>query len=153
MVKESGVGRHLAYVMHTDPTQVTSWAKSIYALEWLYLPAVALPKISILLLYLRIFQNRAERMISHALIYIVLINWIAYLIAASLQCFPFAYQWDKTIKGGTCVDQPVFYRTVSAPNIATDLVILLLPIRMILELKTSSSRKVGLSLVFLSGSV
>lgn len=92
-------------------------------------------------------------MISHALIYIVLANWIAYLIAASLQCFPFEYQWNKNIEGGKCVDQPVFYRTVSAPNIATDLVILVLPMRMIVKLKTSASRKIGLLFVFLSGSV
>lgn len=50
MVHEAGVGRHLAYNQRTDPTILVSWAKSLYALEWLYLPSVALPKISILLL-------------------------------------------------------------------------------------------------------
>lgn len=153
MVKEAGVGRHLAYILHTDPTKIVSWSKSIYALEWLYLPAVAIPKISILLLYLRIFKSRAERLTTYVLIFIVIANWFAYLIASSLQCFPFTYQWIKKIEGGRCFNITVFYKTVSAPNIATDLVILLLPLRMIAELKVSGARKIGLLTIFLSGSL
>jgi hypothetical protein len=60
--------------MHTEPTKLMSYETSIYALEWLYGPAVAIPKISIMLSYLRIFMNRVERIASHVLIYIVLAN-------------------------------------------------------------------------------
>ncbi|KAF2463872.1 uncharacterized protein BDR25DRAFT_297318 [Lindgomyces ingoldianus] len=153
MVHEAGVGRHLAFVMQTNPKDIVSWVKSIYSLEWLYLPSVAVPKVSILLLYLRLFTGRVERITTHVLIYIVIANWIAYLLASSFQCLPFEYQWNKTIKGGKCFNIPMFYKTVSAPNIATDLVILLLPIRMIVDLKVSTPRKIGLSVIFLSGSV
>ncbi|KAF2179123.1 hypothetical protein K469DRAFT_674827 [Zopfia rhizophila CBS 207.26] len=153
MVYDAGVGRHLAYVVKHDRTKLVSWAKSLYALEWLYLPAVAFPKISILLLYLRIFTDRTARLVAHILIYVLLANWFAYLIASSLQCTPFEYQWNKNIKGGHCFNQQIFYKTVSAPNIATDLVVLLLPIKTLLELQTSLPRKIGIFIVFLAGSV
>src|SRR4051794_31470949 len=92
MVHDAGVGRRLAYNMRTDPTRLVAWAKSSHALEWRYLPAVALPKISILLLYLRILVDRGARMACHIIIWVVVGNWVAYLIAASLQCIQFEYQ-------------------------------------------------------------
>ncbi|KAF2202540.1 hypothetical protein GQ43DRAFT_307710 [Delitschia confertaspora ATCC 74209] len=153
MVHEAGVGRHLAYVLETDPHKIAAWAKSLYALEWLYLPAVALPKISILLLYLQIFLDRPARITTYVLICILLANWIAYLVASSLQCLPFAYQWDKSIPGGKCFNQRAFYKTVSGPNIATDVIILVLPLKTVWGLRTSVMRKVGLLIVFLTGSV
>jgi hypothetical protein len=153
MVYDAGVGRHLAYNMRQDPTTIASWAKSLYALEWLYLPSVALPKISLLLLYLRIFTDRPSRITTHVLLWFLVVNWVVYLITVSLQCTPFAYQWDKSIPNGRCVNQAALYKTVSAPNIATDLVILLLPVKTVLQLKVSRARKLGLLFTFLTGSM
>jgi len=152
MVRDAGVGRHLAYNQRKNPTTLTAWAKSLYALEWLYLASVALPKISILLLYLRIFVDRSFRIATHILIWVLIANWIAFLIASSLQCTPFEYQWNKRIEG-KCIDQPVFYKTSSAPNILTDVLMLLLPLKTLLTLKASNPRKLGVVLIFCSGGV
>lgn len=153
MVYDGGVGRHFISVEMENPTQILSWAKSLYAFGWLYLPSVALPKISILALYLRIFTNNSVRRACYILIAILIANWIAFLFALTFQCSPVAFQWDKKIPGGRCSNISAFYKSTSAPNILTDLVIMVLPIPTIWQLQVSTIRKVGLMFVFLVGSV
>lgn len=153
MVDEADVGRHLAAVRMDDPTKIIAWGKSIYATEWLYLTAVALPKISILAFYLRIFTMRYARITCYILIFIVAANWVVFEIVWAFQCSPVAYQWDKSIPGGKCIDVQASYRASSAPNIATDAIMLILPIPIAWQLKVSVIRKLGLIFVFLTGSV
>ncbi|MCJ1383911.1 hypothetical protein MMC17_007025 [Xylographa soralifera] len=152
MVFDAGVGRHLVAVLEYHPEQLTAWAKSLYALEWLYLASVALPKTSILCLYLRIFTNRAARIACYTLIGVIVANWIAFILAATFQCTPVAYQWDKTIPGGNCFDIIAFYKASSGPNIVTDAIILVLPISTVWRLKAPLVRKLGLMFVFLTAS-
>lgn len=153
MVHDAGVGRHLVAVMRSNPAQITAWAKSLYALEWLYLSSVALPKISILCLFLRIFTDRGARITTYVLIAIVAANWFVWIIAATFQCSPVPYQWDKTIKDGSCFNVSAFYKASSAPNIATDAVILVLPVPTVWRLKATKIRKLGITFVFLAGSM
>jgi len=69
------------------------------------------------------------------------------------QCVPFAYNWDKTIPEGRCFNIFIFGQSSSIPNIVTDAAVLLLPIRTVMELKISIGRRIGLLLIFLTGSV
>ncbi|MCJ1378929.1 hypothetical protein MMC17_002028 [Xylographa soralifera] len=139
--------------MTYHPDQLVSWEKSLYALEWLYLSSIALPKISIVALYLRIFTSRTARVTCYILIFIIVANWISFLFASTFQCSPIAYQWDKTIEGGTCFNIEAAFQASGAPNIATDAVILVLPIPTVWRLKASWVRKAGLMVVFLTGSI
>ena len=152
-VYDAGVGRHLAAVLKYHPTEFAVWAKTLYALDWLYLSSVALPKMSILFLYLRIFTNRGARLTCYILLGITVAIWVAFTIAFNLQCIPLAYQWDKKIPGGHCFNVGAYYKATSAPNIITDIVILILPIPTVLNLQTTATRKLGLFFVFLVGSM
>lgn len=153
MVDVAGVGRHPAAVLMDNPIQMVAWAKSLYALEWLYLTAVTLPKISILSLYLRIFTMRDARVTCYILMFMLVAKWIAFIFATTFQCSPVAYQWDKSLTGGTCVNVLALYKASSAPNIATDAVMLILPIPIVWRLKASMICKLGLMVVFMTGSV
>lgn len=153
MVYDAGVGHHFVSVKMKNPAQIVSWAKSLYAFGWLYLPSVALPKISILALYLRIFTDNRVRRACYVLIAILIANWIAFLFALTFQCSPVAFQWNKTIPGGRCSNISAFYKSTSAPNIVTDIVIMILPIPTIWQLQVSTIRRIGLMFVFLVGSV
>lgn len=153
MIHTSGVGYHPEAVWKNHPERISSLFKSLFALEFLYLTGVVLPKISILFLYLRIFIDRRTRIVCFALIGIIVANWAAYLLASIFQCWPVSYQWDKTIKGGRCVNQVTFCKTTSIPNIVTDLVMLILPIPVMWRLKASRLRKLGLTVIFLVGSM
>ncbi|MCJ1403834.1 hypothetical protein MMC11_007057 [Xylographa trunciseda] len=152
-VTVAGVGRHLAEVVTYHPDQLVSWEKSLYALEWLYLSSIALPKISIVALYLRIFTSRTARITCYILIFVIVANWISFIFASTFQCSPIAFQWDKTIAGGTCFNIEAAFKASGAPNIATDAVILVLPIPTVWRLKASWVRKAGLMIVFLTGSI
>lgn len=152
MVQVAGVGHHLPAVLIHSPSKLVTWAKCIYALEWIYLAAVALPKLSILCLYLRIFVQKPYRMVTYVIIGMVISNWIAFILASTFQCSPVEYQWNKKISGH-CFDVQTYYKFVNVPNILTDAVMLVLPMPMVWHLNIPRTHKLGLTVVFLAGSV
>lgn len=92
-------------------------------------------------------------MAAWGLMFLVSATWISYFVANIFQCTPFNYNWNKTIPGGHCFNVVAFALSSSAPNIVTDLIVIFLPIRTVIELKVSRGRKIGLMLIFLTGSV
>ena len=152
-VYNAGVGRHLIAVEMKDPTLIVAWAKTLFAIDWLYLTSNLLPKVSVVLLYLRVFTNKASRMACYGLLVFLVAVWMSFVVAASLQCFPAEFQWNKKIPGGHCFNIQAYYESTSLPNIFSDLVIATLPLPTIAKLQTSWSRKVGLVFVFLAGSM
>ena len=122
--------------------------------EFLYLTCVTLPKVSIVLLYLRIFDSdRHVRNASWMVMAAVLIWMVAGYVICVTSCQPFPFRWDKTIPGGQCADLIAVYRFTSIPNILTDLAILILPIAPLYRLQMKPIRKVGLMIVILTGSL
>lgn len=148
MTKLGGVGRHLLALEATDPKEVVNWAKLLMAVEWIYLVAVTLPKLSILSMYLGIFTTKSYRRIIHVLA-VTLIN----KASLSLGCQPLAFFWDPTIPGGHCIDINAFFRWISLPNILTDVAMLVPPQPLVWTLKAIRHQKIGLTLTFLTGSV
>lgn len=152
MVKIAHTGRHTAWTLMTNPNNINNHYRGIFASELLHLPAVALPKIAVALLYLRVFTNKPARMTTHILIWFILATWFSYTIAIFFQCRPFGFLWDKSVKGGKCFNLDVFFKSSSVPNILSDIVIMVLPFRTVFELKASIGRRIGLFLIFLVGS-
>jgi hypothetical protein len=148
-----GVGRHLAFHFINDPSVITSFLRIRTGGEFLYMVAITSPKISILLLYIRIFTNRKFRIMSWIVIGIVVAHFFATgVIAWGLICQPFAFKWDKTIDG-TCGNLMASYRYAGVPNIITDVAILLLPSSQLWHLNASRMRKIGIFVTFLVGSL
>ncbi|KAH7317548.1 integral membrane protein [Rhexocercosporidium sp. MPI-PUGE-AT-0058] len=152
IVPYGGVGLHLARVKMTNPHLLTGWAKGILAIELIYLTAVALPKLSVLCLYLRIFTTKSSRRLAQAIIIFIAVNWAAFMVAVCFQCIPLAYWWDRTIPGGKCFNVQAFYRIMCVPNIVTDIVVMVLPIKVVVELKLPTIKKIALFIVFLTAS-
>lgn len=75
------------------------------------------------------------------------------IIAAQFECIPFTFMWDKTIEGGRCFDQLLWYKLSNIPNVVADVAIMLLPIRTVFYLKASMMRKLGIAVVCLTGSM
>ena len=153
MVEMADTGRHMAYIVTTDPAKITEHFKGIMVLELLHPAAVAFPKLLVVLLYLHILTNKYERIAAKLLVVLISATWLSYTVAAMFQCTPFAFNWDKTVPGGKCFNVQVFANSSSVPNIITDLAVLVLPLRTVWELKISIGRRVGLLLIFLTGSV
>ena len=112
------------------------------------------PKLAILCLYLRLFTEKLYRFSSYTLIGILITTAVVNCISAGVSCTPFAYNWDKTIPGGRCfADINSWYLWVSFPNILTDVFMLILPLPVIWKLQMSRKNKVGLTVVFCTGSM
>ena len=75
------------------------------------------------------------------------------IFVVSLACRPFEYNWNKSIPGGQCINQSLYYIIGSAFNVATDVAILFLPLPVIWRLQLKLSQKLQLSGVFLLGSL
>ncbi|RYP41691.1 hypothetical protein DL767_000896 [Monosporascus sp. MG133] len=154
LVQIGGAGRHMAYFLLNDPSTITTYLKLQTATEFVYMAGVTVPKVTILLLYLRIFTQREIRIITWIVIGVVVANFFTSgLIVGLTICQPFAYKWDKTIPGGRCANLMAAYRLISIPNLVTDLAILFLPFYPLWHLQMNKPLKVGIFLTFMTGSL
>jgi fatty-acid desaturase len=124
-----------------------------YYTELLYLASVALTKISILLFYLRIFPQKSLRKIIYFTIGLCIAYMIAFVLATALQCIPVRIAWEHWDgeHHGKCIDLNADAWCSAASNIILDLIVILLPMRVLKDLKMNRWRKFGVMLMFLGG--
>lgn len=148
--KLGGLGRHIEVV---TPEEVVSFTKSKLALIYLYIAAVTLPKLAILSLYLRLFQDKAYRYAAFAIGGILIVCLLIAWVLSTIICIPFAFNWDTTIEGAKCLNKGLMYVMMSLPNIGTDFAIFILPLPIIWNLQMSRNQKIGLVITFATGSM
>ena len=109
-------------------------------------------KISILLLYRRIFAiNPTFRLQSLLVGVVVLVFWVAATLGTLLNCRPFKYRWTGLLPEQYCFNLNIFWMVMGSVEVVIDTIILALPVRMVLGLQLSRKRKASLVLVFLLG--
>lgn len=132
---------------------IVNWAKCLVAVECIYCIAVVFPKLFILSLYLRIFTTKPYRTAAYVLAGLLTANGIAGIATSLVSCVPLPARWNPTLTGAKCIQVDPFWRWISFINIFTDVVMLGLPLPVIWNLHTSRNQKVGLTFVFLTGSL
>lgn len=154
MTKVGGVGRHVTFIEEQQPKALSGWAQCIFAFELVYFTSVALPKLSILCLYLRIFNWKGSMRLAAWMIFtITAMTSVSLFVAACFQCRPLAFWWDKTIKGGSCFDIQLFFHVQSLPGFILDLAIMALPLKTIWNLKLPLIKRLALVGVFVIASL
>ncbi|KAF2449307.1 hypothetical protein P171DRAFT_427513 [Karstenula rhodostoma CBS 690.94] len=141
---KSGLGLHIIRV--TDAKAFIQSAVGCMILYALCLPPV---KFSILLFYHRIFPSKTIKNISIVIAAIVAGAAIASSIAFGLQCIPLSSLWDGT--HGQCLELSPLAMSTGVINIVTDVAILALPIKSLIQLKASTKVRLGLVATFLLG--
>jgi len=116
-----------------------------------YCLSLTFTKVSILLQYLRVFTTKQFRVFCWALLGFVAVYSTWSVFASIFECMPVAYFWDKTIKGGHCMNQYAVYFTGAAVNIVTDFAIIILPMPVLRRLNLPLKQKRALMLVFALG--
>lgn len=116
----------------------------------LYKVNIGLTKISILLLYLRIFVTQWFQRTCQACIAIVVAFTIGTVMSSIFQCTPVTFTFDKT-ETGTCIDLTAFWYANAAFNISSDLVIMFLPVPVINRLQLPPQQKLLLYGIFAVG--
>ncbi|KAF7596792.1 hypothetical protein BBP40_012391 [Aspergillus hancockii] len=151
-VKNAGVGHHILYWLGKDPEKLRIWAKYLLALSFLYLGSVNVPKVSILLLYHKLFPTRPTSTLTKLMMVVLGVITIASIFAMSFVCQPFSANWTGPVPGN-CGHKKVLLIWASFPNIVTDVVLLLLPMPVLWSLNVTRRLKLGLMFTFAVGSL
>ena len=123
----------------------------LFAYEVLYGTALLTIKLSVLSLYRRIFPIAKVKLIANIVQGVVIAWWIAVILVSIFSCNPINGFWDKLYTKSKCINMEHFFIGSAVPNIATDIVILILPLREIWHLNTQRHQKIALSFIFLLG--
>ena len=119
-----------------------------------YTLTIAMVKISILLLYRRIFATRKFRMAT-LLVGIACVSWlIAALLCLAFQCRTETERYNAaSLFSDQCIDLKAYWAAVAGSNMGLDLVILSMPLYMVWNLKLAVRQKVALTGVFALGAL
>ncbi|KAK3170138.1 hypothetical protein OEA41_009524 [Lepraria neglecta] len=149
------VAMHYGFALHEitlNLSDIVNFAKTDWASQIIFAAAITMTKLSLLFFYHRIFPVRKFTIIS-IITGIVMVGWcIALIFSVIFGCKPVGYFWDKTIQGGHCINENVLSYGITAANIATDIIVLVLPIPWLWNLQMRTSKKLALSGIFVLGS-
>lgn len=110
-------------------------------------------KIALCLFYRKLSDARWFQVAIWTTMIVTVLYSIAFIFAIAFACSPMEKNWNITITQGECINKGALYVGHTAVNAATDLVTLLLPIPVILQLQLPSMQKVGVALMFVVGSL
>ena len=110
--------------------------------------AVSAVKISVLDLFNHIFPNQTFHRISYLVMALISSYGIAFAIASLAACAPFAFNWDKEIVYGTCIQISRFYTAQTILGVIFDVMVVALPMPMLWGLQMKVQRKIALSCIF-----
>ena len=122
-------------------------------MDVLYIPGIFLAKLSILLLYLRVFVPVKWSKTYFAVHTILWSNFLFYLTNIPTEiwiCIPRERIWDPTVDGH-CLNNDAVIVTGGVINVISDFAILLIPLVCIGRLQMPLNRKIGISAVFATG--
>ena len=109
-------------------------------------------KLSILLLYRRIFVSQRFK---RTTIYVGLICLAWFFIAVFIdlfQCHPFKAAFNvEVIFTDQCIDLQAFYWGITAANVTLDVILLYLPLHMVWSLQLPKRQRLALSAIFMLG--
>ncbi|KAI9825359.1 MAG: hypothetical protein M1826_007037 [Phylliscum demangeonii] len=127
------------------------------ALKWTFFSSIVYTfhiwaiKTSILLFFRRFIPSGPYRKAAYGMIILNTMFTIAIVIATIFQCKPVSTVWNIFVRTPTScsVQEPVLQIVTSGINLATDLLILVLPFPTVFLLQLERRKKWGLALVFL----
>lgn len=146
-----GVGKHLWDVPLStfSPKLLKVWMVGAVS----YSATMLAVKLSILLLYRRIFPLENFRIQWWLTVAVTIGYSVGGMCASIFSCTPVAKSWDVTISNGHCINTGAFYIANGILNVITDLVILALPIPILWNLALTKKKKIALSILFAAGSL
>ncbi|PVH74150.1 hypothetical protein DL98DRAFT_519467 [Cadophora sp. DSE1049] len=125
--------------------------KFYYVVQMFYIFVQVTAKMSLLLLYIRVFPRTRTALLSKLGIGFLILHGMVYLFLVIFQCTPIAFIWDRSLTG-KCLNLNVIGYSGAAASILEDFFILVLPIFEIKNLQLGKGKKWNLFLMFSIGS-
>ncbi|KAK2007891.1 hypothetical protein LZ32DRAFT_665905 [Colletotrichum eremochloae] len=132
-----------------------TWALKLFYIDsCLYITILALTRTSILCFYVRLFPYERFRRLCYALLTIVAVTAVLFLVLVVVQCIPISYNWEGW-KGDfgpvKCLNLTILSRTINAITIALDTTILIIPLPLLIKIKSTPRRKLFIISMFSLG--
>ncbi|KAG5291278.1 integral membrane protein [Histoplasma capsulatum G186AR] len=124
--------------------------KLFWAVQIAYKSTLNICKMSILLLYRRIFATRKFQIAVNIVFVFVVLYFIASVAANLLECRPVAKNFDMSIPG-KCINVTAHWLANAISTSSSDIVTLLLPMPVIHRLRLPPRQKYGLMCIFALG--
>ncbi|KAI5206464.1 hypothetical protein E4T39_02430 [Aureobasidium subglaciale] len=144
-----GAGKHIYDLAVSDlyPNLLRGWVVCaiMYSMTMLF------AKLSILLLYRRLFpiSNFAKRW--WAVVAFTVAYSVGGVFASLFQCRPMESAWTLTTRPDYCISTEKFYTANAALNVVSDIMILILPVPIVWGLNTDIRKKIILTGLFSMG--
>ncbi|EHA19502.1 hypothetical protein ASPNIDRAFT_125323, partial [Aspergillus niger ATCC 1015] len=132
------------------PMVITNHKQIGWSNSFVYTLCVMFIKLSILAVYKRLFAARSMKIAANIVAVIVVLWAVSISIGGVLNCVPVQKFWDRAVPGH-CVNTVAYYYGQQIPNILTDVVLLIMPLKSVWELPISKTQRLLLSGVFLVG--
>ena len=113
--------------------------------------ANAAVKLSILHLYLTIFQDVRFRIVCYAAMFVSMGYFVSVFAETFSVCRPVAYNWNKKMHGTCNPKAKEVYLAAGLINLIVDVFIVAMPMPMLFRLHIPTARKVGLIAMFSLG--
>ncbi|PVH98540.1 hypothetical protein DM02DRAFT_566160, partial [Periconia macrospinosa] len=143
-----GLGEH---IWTLDKETIFKSLKPFWASVWVYTLSLSFLKISLLLQYLRIFPMQKFRVICWTVLGMVALSGLWSLFGSVFICYPVAYFWDNSIKGGKCLNRYGVWFSTAGLNILTDFALIILPMPVLQSMALPKKQKRALMFVFALG--
>ena len=125
--------------------------QSAYAWNVLYTTSYPVSRISLVLLYRRVFIQRWVKIVCWFLTFCYLGYAIGSMVADLCAVFPINSNWNPDVRSTKQIDGKALFLANTGFNIATDFILLVLPLVVIWSLHQTRAHKIGLSAVFCLG--
>ena len=136
--------------------EISQFALYIYIMEILYFAGISLIKLSLSLFYLQIFSGTIVRVLLWATVVFNTLYGLIFVIGAVLQCSPVSYYWEQYTNdrlGGSCVNINLFGWLNAGIGVFIDLWMIGLPLSQVLTLRLHWKKKVGVTIMFMLGTL
>ncbi|CUS10527.1 unnamed protein product [Tuber aestivum] len=150
---EYGAGKHVAELPKDNVLQII---KIGYSMQILYVVVMTFTKASLLLLLIRLVQNRGMSIVVWSIFGFMGAFAMASFWASVFHCTPPSYAWeqmDRESLEGSCGNLKAQQYWVPAGSIVMDFILWLLPLKLIYPLKLPRAQKIGLYMVFILGAM
>jgi hypothetical protein len=137
-------------MLTTDVPKAQKFGQNLFIILLFYNIGLAIFKYSFLALYIRLFSVSRSLRYACYIIGVLIAMWcIACVFAIGLRCTPVEANWNPA--AGKCIPLRPVFLAQSIPTITFDIVILLLPVRLIWGVQMARPARIGVIVVFLLG--
>ncbi|KAH7303145.1 hypothetical protein B0I35DRAFT_365508, partial [Stachybotrys elegans] len=133
----------LGFGMHywTVPASLAHKKQLFYISSIFYMILLIVGKLSILLVYLRIFPNRDFRRAVYALALILIFHGAIFCLLTIFQCLPVDSIWDRSMESKKCINTNAIVYSSGILSILEDFAILVMPVRQTWQLNINRKKR------------